>query len=84
LAGNKNSGRLSRQADQNMVEALSVYTNDVYRVLHENILKGEYWAIRIWFERVHGKVIEQKELTVNNEQPLFSLTDVWKFEGDKE
>jgi hypothetical protein len=78
------SGRKSKAADQNMVEALSVYTNDVYRVLHENILKGEYWAIKIWFERVHGRPIEQKELTVNNEQPLFSLTDVWKFEGEKE
>jgi hypothetical protein len=82
--GNSNSGRKSKEADQNMVEALSIYTDDVYRVLHENILKGEHWAIKIWFERVHGRPIEQKELTVNNEQPLFSLTDVWKFEGDKE
>ena len=74
MAGNKFSGRKSKEADQNMVEALSVYTDDVYKVLHENILKGEHWAIKIWFERVHGRAIEQKKLEVTSpSQPLFNL-----------
>ena len=73
--GNSNSGRKSKQADQNMVEALSVYTDDVYRVLHENILNGESWAVKIWFDRVHGRPTEQKSLEVtNHEVPLFNIS----------
>jgi hypothetical protein len=72
--GNANSGRKSKEVDQEMVEALSLFTEDVYKVLHANILAGKHWAIKIWFDRVHGKVIEQKNLTVlNTEVPLFNL-----------
>ena len=72
--GNENSGRKSKEVDQKMVEALSLFTEDVYKVLHANILAGKHWAIKIWFDRVHGKVIEQKSLTItNSEQPLFNL-----------
>ena len=72
--GNSNSGRKSKDADQKMIESLSVYQDDVYRILHENILKGESWAIRIWFDRVHGKPTEQKSLEVtNHEVPLFNI-----------
>ena len=69
------SGRKPKEADQQMIEALSIYQNDVYRVLHENILKGEHWAIKIWFERMYGKPTEQRDLTdtSNDPPPLFNL-----------
>ena len=73
--GNKNSGRKSKDADQKMIESLSVYQDDVYRILHENILKGESWAVKIWFERMYGKATEQKNLEVtNHEVPLFNIS----------
>ena len=73
--GNANSGRKSKEVDQEMVEALSLFTEDVYKVLHANILAGKHWAIRIWFDRMFGKSKESKELnlTNNQEQPLFNL-----------
>lgn len=80
MAGMKGrSGRLPKQVDQEMIEALKVYKDDVFRILHENILKGEYWAIRIWFERMYGKPTEQTNLTVNTEQPPFNIKDIIKF-----
>ena len=36
--GNSNSGRKSKEQDQIMVEELSKFSDDAYRVLHENIL----------------------------------------------
>lgn len=72
--GNENSGRKSKQVDQQMIEELSNFSDDVYKVLHKNILEGKHWAIKIWFDRVHGKAVEQKNLTVlNTEVPLFNL-----------
>jgi hypothetical protein len=72
--GNENSGRKSKEVDQKMIEELSNFSDDVYKVLHANILAGKHWAIKIWFDRVHGKAVEQKSLTITNpEQPLFSL-----------
>jgi len=72
--GNENSGRKSKEVDQKMIEELSNFSDDVYKVLHKSILEGKHWAIKIWFDRVHGKVVEQKSLTVlNTEVPLFNL-----------
>jgi hypothetical protein len=72
--GNENSGRKSKEVDQKMIEELSNFSDDVYKVLHKSILEGKHWAIKIWFDRVHGKVVEQKSLTVTNtEIPLFNI-----------
>ena len=57
--GNQNSGRKSKEVDQKMIEELSNFSDDVYKVLHANILAGKHWAIKIWFDRVHGKAVEQ-------------------------
>lgn len=80
MAGNLNSGRKSKETDQQMIEALSIYTDDVYRVLHENILEGKHWAIKIWFERMFGKASEYKDSTItNNEVPIFNLKEIFTF-----
>ena len=73
--GNSNSGRKSKEADQKMIEELSEFSEDVYEVLHQNILAGKHWAIRIWFERMFGKSKASKDLnlTNNQEQPIFNL-----------
>jgi hypothetical protein len=49
MAGNKFIGRTKKETEQEMIESRSVYTDDVYSKLHDNILKGKYWAIRLWF-----------------------------------
>jgi len=76
MAGLKGrSGRRKRETEQQMIDSLSVYTEDVYRVLGENIKKGKFWAIKIWFDRMYGKATERKDLTVlNTEQPLFNIS----------
>jgi len=73
--GNENSGRKSKEEDQKMIEELSKFSDDVYRVLHKNILAGKPWAVRLWFDRKFGKSKESKDLnlTNNQEQPLFNI-----------
>jgi hypothetical protein len=73
--GNENSGRQGKEIEQKMIEQLSVFTEDAYRVLGENINKGKYWAIKLWFERMYGKAKEYKDVNVtsNQETPLFHI-----------
>ena len=73
--GNENSGRQGKEIEQKMIEQLSVFTEDAYRVLGENIKKGKYWAIKIFFERMYGKPKEYKDVNVtsNQENPLFQI-----------
>lgn len=72
MAGNKNSGRLPKSDEQQMIERLSVLTEDVVLVLKKNILEGKSWAIRIWFNRVFGKPKEFKETNLK----LSNVSDV--------
>ena len=73
--GNSNSGRKSKEEDQKMIEELSKFSEDAFEILHQNILAGKHWALKIWFERMYGKPKEYKDLNVtsNQEQPLFHL-----------
>jgi hypothetical protein len=75
MSGTKSSGRRAKEIDQQMIESLSVFTEDAYRVLGENINKGKFWAIKIWFERMYGKAKEYKDVNVtsNQETPLFKI-----------
>ena len=75
MSGTKSSGRRAKEIDQAMIESLSVFTEDAYKVLGENIKKGKYWAIKIWFERMYGKPREYKDVNVtsDHEQPLFEI-----------
>tara|TARA_R110000796_G_scaffold82381_1_gene180747 strand:- start:175 stop:432 length:258 start_codon:yes stop_codon:yes gene_type:complete len=73
--GNSNSGRKSKEADQKMVEELSKFSEDAYKVLHNNILANKSWAVKLWFDRLHGKAKESKDLNLTNsqERPLFNI-----------
>ena len=73
--GNENSGRQGKEIEQKMIEQLSVFTEDAYRVLGENINKGKYWALKMFFERMYGKPKEYKDVNVtsNQENPLFQI-----------
>ena len=84
MSGTKSSGRRAKEIDQQMIESLSVFTEDAYRVLGENIKKGKFWAIKIWFERMYGKPREYKDVNVtsNQEQPLFEI--IYKSTGEME
>jgi hypothetical protein len=75
MRGTSLSGRRPKEVEQEMIEKLSVFTDDAYRVLGENIKKGKFWAIKIWFERMYGKAKEYKDVNVtsNQETPLFKI-----------
>ena len=57
-----NSGRPAKEKSQELIENLRVFTDDTLEVLHKSILEGKSWAVKLWFERMYGKVTEYKDI----------------------
>ena len=77
MAGVKGkSGRKSKAEEQELIERLSVYDEDAFRILGEKIKQGEYWAIRTYFLYRWGSPKQIQHITVasQQEQPLFNIS----------
>lgn len=76
MAGIKGrSGRKSKAEEQELIEKLSVYDDDAFRILGDKIKEGEYWAVRLYFLYRFGspKQIQHISVTQNQEEPLFNI-----------
>ena len=75
MAGVKGrSGRKSMEIEQEMLQRLSVMTDDAYNILHKAIKEEKSWAVKMFFDRTYGKAKEQKELEITTaEVPLFNI-----------
>lgn len=78
------SGRKPDDVNLAIIERLTPLDDTAFEMLKQGIEGGDFKFIRLYFLYRFGSPRQIKEITVNQEQPLFSLTDVWKFEGDKE
>ena len=77
MAGIKGrSGRKSKAEEQELLERLSVYDEDAFRILGDKIKAGEYWAIRLYFLYRFGSPKQMQHLTVASQQkqPLFNIS----------
>ena len=69
MAGIKGkSGRKAKADEQLLMEKLSVYDDDAFRILGEKLGQGEYWAIRMYFNYRFGKPKEVQNITLNTTQ----------------
>ena len=70
-----NAGRKPREVEQDLVNRLTEYKEDVFEALHEAIKQKRQWAIQLWFERMYGKAKDFKELDITTNQlnipPIF-------------
>jgi hypothetical protein len=69
LAGIKGrSGRKSKAEEQELIEKLSVYDDDAFRILGEKIRQGEYWAVRTYMAYRWGKPKEVQDINLHTTQ----------------
>lgn len=73
--GNK-GGRPSKAEEIKMIERLSPMEDKAYRALEQGIDNGDFKFIQLYFNYYAGKPKETKDITLNNEQPIFSLGDI--------
>lgn len=76
MAGNQNSGRKPQSEDIAMIEKLSPLDEIAFQKLKEGIEAGEFAYIKLYFLFRYGKPKQISEVTINQEQPLFSLSDM--------
>lgn len=79
--GHKNSGRKPKAHEQNLIEKLTPLEPEAQAALKRALLKGEGWAVKLFYEYKYGKPTQ----TVNNNNAHtfndFDINDVFKF-GD--
>ena len=74
LAGNFNSGRKSKKAEQEIIERLSVLDDLFFEKLTEALQKSEPYALKLY--ATHRLPKPSAEIEVQNiiEQPLFEIS----------
>ena len=76
MAGNQNSGRKPQSEDIAMIEKLTPLDEIAFQKLKEGIEAGGFQYIKLFFHFRFGKPKQISEVTINQEQPLFSLSDM--------
>ena len=71
------AGRPKREVERDLVGRLSKYSDEVFEVLYEAIKEKKQWAVKLWFERVYGKVADYKEINLHTTQ-IEVPNIVWK------
>ncbi len=69
--GNKNAGRKPKSEEIKMVERLSPLEDDALAALTEGVQSKDINWVRLYLSYYLGKPRETKEITINEELPLF-------------
>jgi hypothetical protein len=80
MAGNTNSGRRPDDVNLKIIERLTPLDDKAFEMLKQGIEAGDFKFIRLYFEMRWGKARQMTEITVNSEQPIFNIKDVFQFE----
>ena len=72
--GNK-GGRPSKAEEVAMIERLSPMQDKAYEALEKGVEAGDFKFVQLYFNYYAGKPKETKDITLNNEQPIFNLGD---------
>ena len=73
--GNK-GGRPSKAEEVAMIEKLSPMEDKAYEALKKGVEAGDFKFVQLYFNYYAGKPKETKDITLNNEQPIFNLGDM--------
>ncbi len=74
--GHKTAGRKPKADEIAMIERLSPMEDKAYKALEEGVSNGDFKFVQLYFNYYAGKPKETKDITLNNEQPIFSLGDL--------
>jgi len=67
------AGRPSKAEEQKLIEKLSPLEDLAHQKLKEALDSGQKWAVTLYFNYMYGKPKETKDITLNQEQPLFEF-----------
>lgn len=70
------AGRKSKSEEVAMIERLSPMEDKAYAALLEGVENGDFKFVQLYFNYYAGKPKETKDITVNNEQPIFTISDI--------
>jgi len=73
--GHKTAGRKPKADEIAMIEKLSPMADKAYEALEKGVEAGDFKFVQLYFNYYAGKPKETKDITLNNEQPIFSLGD---------
>ena len=73
--GHKTAGRKPKADEIAMIEKLSPMADKAYKALEQGVENGDFKFVQLYFNYYAGKPKETKDITLNNEQPIFSLGD---------
>jgi hypothetical protein len=73
--GHKTAGRKPKADEIAMIEKLSPMEDKAYEALKKGVEAGDFKFVQLYFNYYAGKPKETKDITLNNEQPIFSLGD---------
>ena len=73
--GHKTAGRKPKADEVAMIEKLSPMEDKAYEALKKGVEAGDFKFVQLYFNYYAGKPKETKDITLNNEQPIFSLDD---------
>ena len=74
--GHKTAGRKPKADEIAMIEKLSPMEDKAYKALEEGVERGDFKFVQLYFNYYAGKPKETKDITLNNEQPIFNITDL--------
>lgn len=74
--GHPNSGRKPKADEIAMIERLSPMEDKAYKALEKGVENGDFKFVQLYFNYYAGKPKETKDITLNNEQPIFNLSDI--------
>jgi len=73
--GHSNGGRKPKAEEVKLIERLTPLEPQAYTALKKGIERGEFKFIQMFYHYYAGKPRETKDITLNNEQPLFNIID---------
>lgn len=62
------AGRKPKSEEQKLIEALTPIAPAAYKALQTAVKGGEPWAVKMWFEYMHGKPKQQNDITTQGEK----------------
>jgi hypothetical protein len=70
------AGRKPKADEVAMIERLSPMQDKAYAALLKGVEAGDFKYVQLYFNYFAGKPKETRDITLNNEQPIFSLGDL--------
>jgi hypothetical protein len=70
-----NAGRKPKAEEHKLIEKLTPLEPLAHQKLKEAMDSGQKWAVQLYFNYMYGKPKETKDITLNAEQPLFTLDE---------